>query len=213
MAQVLCFGDSITQGYVDPEGGWTQRLRRRLDRESTFDLGGVAFPAHAIFNLGVVDDTSQRLLARLEPEARARLLGDQTVLVIAVGVNETAFDLTSGRPAHSEAGFAERLEALVVTARTITDQVVLVGLLPCDEARMQPAPWSGDGESYGNDRIAAFNRVVRRVAADHGVALVDCFDEVLAGDHAALLHDGLHPNAAGHQLLADRIGEAVGRWL
>ena len=214
MAQVLCFGDSITQGYVDPEGGgWTQRLRRRLDQEATFPLGGVAFPAHATFNLGVSDDTSDRLLARLEGEARARLLGDQTVLVIAVGINETAFDLASGRPAHSLEGFAERLAALVATARTITDQVLLVGLLPVDEARMQPAPWSVDGESYANDRIAAFNRVVRRVAADHGVAMVDCFDEVLAGDHAALLHDGLHPNAAGHQLLADRIGEAVGRWL
>jgi lysophospholipase L1-like esterase len=29
---------------------------------------------------------------------------------------------------------------------------------------------------------------------------------------AALLHDGLHPNGAGHQLLADRIGEALARW-
>jgi lysophospholipase L1-like esterase len=213
MAQVLCFGDSITQGYVDPDGGWTHRLRRRLDQEATFPLGGVAFPAHATFNLGVSDDTSERLLARLEREARARLLGDQTVLVVAVGINETAFDLASGRPAHSPEGFAERLAALVATARTITGQVLLVGLLPVDEARMQPAPWSVDGESYANDRVAAFNQVVRRVAADHGVAMVDCFDEVLAGDHTALLHDGLHPNAAGHQLLADRIGDAVGRWL
>ena len=54
---------------------------------------------------------------------------------------------------------------------------------------------------------------MRRVAADSGVALVDCFEEVLAGDHAALLHDGLHPNGAGHQLLADRIGERLARWL
>ena len=54
---------------------------------------------------------------------------------------------------------------------------------------------------------------MRRVAADSGVALVDCFEEVLAGDHAAPLHDGLHPNGAGHQLLADRIGERLARWL
>jgi hypothetical protein len=30
MASILCFGDSITQGDVDLEGGWTQRPRRRL---------------------------------------------------------------------------------------------------------------------------------------------------------------------------------------
>jgi lysophospholipase L1-like esterase len=45
------------------------------------------------------------------------------------------------------------------------------------------------------------------------VVLVDCFDELLAGDHAALLHDGLHPNGDGHQLLADRVGEALAPWL
>ena len=39
MASILCFGDSITQGFVDPEGGWTQRLRRRLDLDATVPLG------------------------------------------------------------------------------------------------------------------------------------------------------------------------------
>jgi lysophospholipase L1-like esterase len=141
------------------------------------------------------------------------LLGDQAVIVIAIGVNETAVDGTSGTPVASERRFAEHLALLVAAARRHTDQVLLVGLLPCDETRMQPAPWSSDGESYGNDRIALFNDAVRRVAAEHGVALVDCYEEVLAGDHAALLHDGLHPNGAGHQLLADRIGEAIGPWL
>jgi GDSL-like Lipase/Acylhydrolase family len=64
---------------------------------------------------------------------------------------------------------------------------------------------AGDGGHYANDRIGQFNQAVRTVAADTGTALVDCFEEVLAGDHAALLHDGLHPNGAGHQLLAHRI--------
>jgi hypothetical protein len=57
---------------------------------------------------------------------------------------------------------------------------------------MQPPPWSPDGaEGHANDRIAAFNQAVRRVAADHRAALVDCFDE----------------------LLADRIGERLAPWL
>jgi acyl-CoA thioesterase-1 len=214
MASILCFGDSITQGFVDLEGGWTQRLRRRLDQEATFSLGEVRFPAHAVFNLGVSDDTSEGLLARLERELEPRRLGDQTIVVIAIGVNETAYDLRSGRPAHQVERFAATLAELVAAARRHTDRVLLVGLLPCDEARMQPPPWSADGaEGYGNDRVGAFNAAVRRVAADHRVPVVDCFGEVLAGDHAALLHDGLHPNGAGHQLLADRIGQALARWL
>jgi lysophospholipase L1-like esterase len=102
----------------------------------------------------------------------------------------------------------------VAAARRHTDRVLLVGLLPCDEARMQPPPWSEDGgEHYANDRIAEFDQAVRRVAADTGTDLADPFEEALAGDHTALLHDGLHPNGAGHQLLADRIGERLRRWL
>jgi lysophospholipase L1-like esterase len=214
MASILCFGDSITQGFVDPDGGWTQRLRRRLDQDATIPMGDTTFPAHAVFNLGVSGDTTEGLAARLERELAPRQLGDQSIVVIAVGVNETAFDPVTGRPAHDAERFAATLAELVAAARRHTDRVLLVGLLPCDEARMQPAPWSEDGrEHYANDRIGQFNQAVRRVAADTGVALADCFEELLAGDHTALLHDGLHPNGAGHQLLADRIGERLRRWL
>jgi hypothetical protein len=106
VASILCFGDSITQGVVDAEGGWTQRLRRRLDREATFPPGEVRFPAHAVFNLGVSDDTSEGLLARLERELEPPQLGDQTIVVIAIGANETAYELRSGRPAHQVERFA-----------------------------------------------------------------------------------------------------------
>jgi lysophospholipase L1-like esterase len=133
-------------------------------------------------------------------------------VVIAIGVNETAYDLRSGRPGPPTERFAATLAELVAAARRHTDRVLLADRI--GEARMQPPPWSEDGaEGYGNDRIGAFNAVVRRVAADAGVPVVDCFEEVLAAGPAALLHDGLHPNGAGHQLLADRIGEALARWL
>jgi lysophospholipase L1-like esterase len=214
MASILCFGDSITQGFVDLEGGWTQRLRRRLDQEATVPLGDITFPAHAVFNLGISDDTTAGLAERLERELTPRQLGDQTIVVIAVGVNETGYDPRTGRPTHDPGRFAATLAEVVAAARRHTDRVLLVGLLPCDEARTQPPPWSGDGgEHYANDRIAVFNQAVRRVAADTGTALADPFEEALAGDHTALLHDGLHPNGAGHQLLADRIGERLRRWL
>jgi lysophospholipase L1-like esterase len=169
MASVLCFGDSITQGSVDLDGGWTQRLRRRLDTQFTFPLGEVSFPAHAVFNLGISGDTSQGLLARLEPELAPRQLGEAVIVAVAIGINETAFDLRSGRPEHDLERFAATMAELVAAAR--------------------------------------------RVAEAAGVVLVDCFDELLAGDHTALLHDGLHPNGDGHQLLAERVGEALAPWL
>jgi lysophospholipase L1-like esterase len=43
--------------------------------------------------------------------------------------------------------------------------------------------------------------------------VAELFDELLATDYPALLHDGLHPNADGHQHLAEVIGERLLAWL
>jgi hypothetical protein len=56
-------------------------------------VGDASFPAHAIFNLGISGDTAESLAGRLEQEAQPRQLGEQTIVVIAVGVNQTAFEL------------------------------------------------------------------------------------------------------------------------
>jgi lysophospholipase L1-like esterase len=151
MASILCFGDSITQGYVDLEGGWTQRLRRRSTRTPPSPMGATTFPAHAVFNLGVSGDTAEGLLARLEPELGPRRLGDQTIVVVAVGVNETTFDLRDRprpravrghpgragrhRPAPHRPGPADRAAAL--------DHVLAVGIdlrQPDGRLRDPPAP-------------------------------------------------------------------------
>ena len=212
MAQIVCFGDSITLGLVDPEGGWTQRLRRRLDAEETFTVGDVSFSSHVVLNLGISGDTAEDVLDRLERELLPRMIGERTVVVIAVGINETAEDLPSGKPRFSLDDFAANLAGAVETARGHADHVLLVELLPCDETRVRPAPWD-PAESYSNDRIRAFNEALRRVARDHDVPVAGLFDDFLAAGHEALLHDGVHPNADGHQRIADVIGERVRAWL
>jgi acyl-CoA thioesterase-1 len=216
MGQVLCFGDSIVQGLVDPEGGgWTQRLRRLLDRKLTFPVGDTSFPAHVTFNLGISDDTSEGVLARLERELTPRLLGEPTIVVIGVGTNEAAVDLHTGAPRHSAEAFAANLGDTAATARRLGGHLVLLELPPCDEARVRPPPWAaleaGEGarESYTNERIRELNRIVRKVAEEHEAVVAGCFEPMLAAGAAGLLHDGLHPNADGHQLLADLVAEQV----
>jgi lysophospholipase L1-like esterase len=39
--------------------------------------------------------------------------------------------------------------------------------------------------------------------------VAECFEPMLAAGAARLLHDGLHPNADGHQLVADLVAERV----
>jgi lysophospholipase L1-like esterase len=49
--RILVFGDSITQGFGDTEGGWVERLRHDYDVETIKDLrANTNYPT--IFNLG-----------------------------------------------------------------------------------------------------------------------------------------------------------------
>ncbi len=57
---------------------------------------------------------------------------------------------------------------------------------------------------------AAYNTVLRSVCADKDVVLLD-YDRLVqqAGGTAAMTVDGMHPNPAGHHLLAQAICEAI----
>ena len=60
--QFFIFGDSITYGVIDREGGWANRLRKYLDARTLDSNGKDLF---MLYNLGISGDTSADLLARL----------------------------------------------------------------------------------------------------------------------------------------------------
>jgi hypothetical protein len=68
--RVLVFGDSITQGYWDTDGGWVDRIRRHFDTIQATDLQDNDEPT--IFNLGISADNSRNILERIETETISR---------------------------------------------------------------------------------------------------------------------------------------------
>ena len=67
MADVYCFGDSITRGENDPlHGGWVDRLKRlfiaRGLREGDEEV--------CVFNLGIGGETTRSLKSRFLPELK-----------------------------------------------------------------------------------------------------------------------------------------------
>ncbi len=84
--RILVFGDSITQGFWDTEGGWVGHISRYYI-EQTIKTQNYNIPT--IFNLGVSGDTSNEVLARFENEVKARLWpGEEIVIIISTGVND-----------------------------------------------------------------------------------------------------------------------------
>ena len=88
MPQLFIFGDSITWGAWDLQGGgWAQRLKTEID---TFQLKeGFDFWCPT-YNLGISGDTSAGLSKRIEGEFLARREPKETpIILIAIGINDS----------------------------------------------------------------------------------------------------------------------------
>jgi lysophospholipase L1-like esterase len=147
----------------------------------------------------------------MENEIVARTSNNENmVVIIAIGTNDSVFKLDSNDTETTPDKFKNDLAAVVDIAKKYTKEVILVGLLPCEEDKMQPMPWSRSGKSYSNQRLGMFNDCISDVAASQDIIFIDMFKEMMMRDVGVYLHDGLHPNAAGHQYIADKLKKIVG---
>jgi lysophospholipase L1-like esterase len=201
--RVLVFGDSITQGYWDADGGWVERIRKQYDALQIADLEGRDEPT--IFNLGVSADNSANILNRIESETLARTRhGNLPVLIIQIGINDSS---TDSLPADESVSlpiehYEQNLRLIIEKATPVSSKIILIGLSACEESRTTPVSW-GDFY-YTNAAIKKYEDVVKQVAAEYNTAFIPVFDQFMEELHnqKELLPDGLHPNSEGHETIS-----------
>ena len=134
---------------------------------------------------GVSGDTTAGGLARVDFSVQ----NDTTLCIVALGGN----DLLQGlKPANTRAN----LDAIVKRLKARKIHVLLAGLAA--------PPAIGGG--YARD----FNAVFPAVAKAQGVAL---YPNLLAGAAGLTQRDGIHPNAKGAAIIAQRLAPVVARAL
>lgn len=201
--RVLIFGDSITQGYWDTEGGWVDRLRKSYDEVQVKDLQNNDEPT--IFNLGISADNTENILNRIEHETKVRTRhGNLPIVVVQIGVNDSS--LREGKPQVELKQYKQNLRTIIEKMQPLSSKLIFVGLTGCDESKTTPVSW---GEFYYTNKAAkAYEDVMQAVAREYGIPFIPVFDtfmeKVIAG--ADLLPDGLHPNNEGHRVMAEIIG-------
>ena len=136
--------------------------------------------AYRVVNAGVSGDTTAGGLRRVDWVLRAR----PEIVILALGAN----DGLRGQPPQTT---RENLEAIVTRLQTAGARVLLAGM------RMPP----NYGEAFTRQFEAVFPAVARRAH----VALVPFLLDGVAADPTLNQADGLHPNAAGHRVIADRL--------
>ncbi|HXH83985.1 MAG TPA: arylesterase, partial [Candidatus Tectomicrobia bacterium] len=136
--------------------------------------------AYRVVNAGVSGDTSAGGLRRVDWVLRTR----PDFVIVALGAN----DGLRGLPV---AAMRENLERIVERLKSAGARVVLAGM------RLPP----NYGDTYTREFAAAFPAVARST----GVPLVPFLLDGVAADPTLNQADGIHPSAAGHQAIADRL--------
>jgi lysophospholipase L1-like esterase len=202
----LAFGDSITGCYFDslvgdfPYCGYERRVYNRLRMEFGCCAGQFAF-----YNKSEGGETTADGLARFSatitspglPPEKARLYpatSKNTVpdlVIIMEGTN----DLNQGV---DDLTIESNLSAMVGLARQAGKQVILATIPPT----FDPDP----GERQ--HRISQFNPRIFEIAAYYRIPVADVYGR-FAGHPEWMSSDGLHPNDAGFDQMADVFFQAI----
>ncbi len=214
LTRFLAFGDSITAGeivsqgfsliggvrvrplLVDPYLNYpivlTQKLAIRYQSQQ---------PRPAVKNAGVSGETTSAGVVRLPREIA---FADQPqVLLLLEGVNDLGGDSSVILPA------ALNIATMIRTAKGSGLRVFVGTLPPQNPLRPTGSGLSCVARNGGAGLVVQYNNALKLVAGQEGVTLVDVY-QAFNGDVTTLIDcDGLHPTAAGYDVIADAFLTAI----
>ncbi len=200
--RILIYGDSITHGFFDPQGGWATRLLNHYHWQSHLDRDKPDARWIEGFNLGISGDTAAGVLKRLEPEFNFRqIYPEETAIVVAIGTNDTVMNREVTRSSPQQ--YQETMRAIADTALSLTKRLLVVGLPAVDDQLCNPWAFSSTKKSYDSKRIWEFETRLREFCRETHISHVPVFEHFK--NHPELFADGLHPNEAGHVLLTSLV--------
>lgn len=208
LTRFFAFGDSITAGEI-PSEGEPAAFKRFVDPyrgypiDLTRDLSNrYQTQQPAALNAGMPGETTANGLARLPTViAMENAMGDgYQVMLLMEGANDIPAGPSSFQPAVSN------LRAMIDIAKGAGLRVYLANLPPenanasCSGANVPSGCFTNTG---GAPYVTAFNAMLPGLAATEQIPFVDVYS-AFNGDVTTLIDfDGLHPTAAGYQVIAD----------
>jgi lysophospholipase L1-like esterase len=197
----VAFGDSITAGEVTVQGEGRIRIQTiRDDLSYPTDLrqslvGRYTAQTVGVANRGEKGENTTDGLARLP----SVLASGYQVLLLMEGDNDIN-DSTSGAVRDRALG---NMRSMVRIARSRGLRVLLATLPPQNPLACCPRRGTGDV------LLPSYNDGIRSIASSEGATLVDVFT-AFNGDVTTLIGpDGLHPTAAGYQVIAAAFFNAI----
>ncbi len=140
------------------------------------------------------------MLERFEFETKQRIYkGEEIIIIFAIGVNDSCFVENKNIFLVIESDFKKNIQKLIGIAGKYSSKIVFVGLMPVEESKTNPIPWSTTGKYYKNKYIKKYDEIIKSICRKKNVYFIDMLGEFSKLDYKKLLEDGLHPNSAGHK--------------
>lgn len=202
---IVTFGDSTT-ATRGPLVVYSMILQKELPQQG--------LPVKVI-NAGIGGNTTQNAIARFEKDVLAK---QPDLVVIQFGINDSAVDVWKDPPATKSRVSQKQYEA---NLRSLIDrlqkQQIKVILMTPNSLRWIPRikklygkpPYDPDDPLGFNLYLKSYAQAVREIAKEKQVPLVDiyaAFEKYAEKEGQSaqdLLLDGIHPNTAGQQMVAD----------
>jgi lysophospholipase L1-like esterase len=162
-----------------------------------------AFPGKPYINRGISGQVTAQMLLRFYPDVIA--LKPKAVVILA-GTNDIGSNIG---PVPNEI-IQNNLTAMADMARANNIKVILSAVMPvCDYHRPQT-------ETRPPFRIKALNQWIQDYCSKHDLVYLDYYSAMVDDKgffKADLTYDGLHPNAAGYQVMGPLAAKAIAQAL
>jgi len=182
---ICIFGDSITWGAHDSEGGgWANRFKDYFE-EKNKDVN--------VYNLGVSGDDTEDLLKRIEAECKKF---KPNLIIFAIGINDSQYLYSQNSYRVALDYFKNNLEELYGMAISYA-KVIFIGLTNVDESKIK----LNKDKLYNNKNIKRYDNAIKDFCVDKSIKFI-VMNGIIKNEN---LTDGLHPNSEGHRRMFEKI--------
>lgn len=187
---LLVIGDSLTEGLgVKKSEAYPALLELKIAKYLQEQKKNSS-TKWQVLNAGQSGWTSASGLRQLKWQTKGK--SKPHLLLLALGAND-------GLRGLSVADTKKNLAEVLSEAKNLGIPAILAGML------MPP--------NYGKSYTEDFRKMYLQLAKEFKVSLIPFLLEGVAGDKALNIEDGIHPNAKGHQRIADLVFPAVRSFL
>ncbi len=183
--KILILGDSLTEGYgILAKEAYPNLLEGKLNQELAPQTGS----AYQVINGGITGATSSGGVSRIDWFLQAQ----PDFLILALGGN----DGLRGVPVLET---KENLSKILATAAKNQIPALLAGM------KIPP--------NYGLTYTSEFAQMYQDLSEQHDVPRIPFLLEGVGGDPKFNLPDRIHPNPAGHEIIAETVYQSLTRQL